>query len=257
MNTDVNARRSARPTTMRLRLATALLLLLVMATACARVSRAQSLSTMRSGDLALTFVDPQGTPAKVTAVLLSGDGGWAELIKTLADGLAARGIAVVGVNSRTWLSSPKTPDATTAAVVRAIEASRERTPGHKLLIVGYSRGADMAPFVANRLPLPLRAQLAGVAMLGLATTASFEFHWTDLVKDTSRPTDLAIKPELERLRGTPMVCVFGSDEKSSGCREVPDGLLRKDERSGGHHFDGDLSALVQDVMQLLEKAARE
>ena len=94
-------------------------------------------------------------------------------------------------------------------------------------------------------------------MLGLATTASFEFHWTDLVKDTPRPTDLAIKPELERLRGTPMVCVFGSDEKSSGCRDAPDGLLRRDERQGGHHFDGDLAALVQDVMQLLEKRTKE
>lgn len=217
---------------------------------------ARAQSTLKSGDLALTFVEPQGTRANVTAVLLSGDGGWAELIKTLADGLAARGVAVVGVNSRTWLSSPKTPDATTAAIVRAIEASRERSPTERLLIVGYSRGADMAPFVANRLPAPLREQLAGVAMLGLATMASFEFHWTDLVKDTSRPTDLAIQPELARLRGTPMVCVFGSDEKSSGCREVPDGLLRKDERKGGHHFDGDLAALVQDVMQLLDKTGK-
>ena len=253
----VNARRPTMLTRVRVNVVTALLLLLVMATACARVSRAQSLSTTRADDLALTFVDPRGTPAKVTAVLLSGDGGWAELIKTLADGLAARGIAVVGVNSRALLSSPKTPEATTAAVVRAIEASRERTPGHTLLIVGYSRGADIAPFIANRLPRLLREQLAGVAMLGLATTASFEFHWTDLVKDTPRPTDLAIKPELERLRGTPMVCVFGSDEKSSGCRDAPDGLLRRDERQGGHHFDGDFAALVQDVMQLLEKRTKE
>lgn len=241
---------------MRSLLVQLLLPCLVLALACTTAKPMRAQSTFKSGDLSLTFVDPQGTHTKVTAVLLSGDGGWAELINTLADGLAARGIAVVGVNSRTWLSSPKTPDATAAAVVRAIEASRERSPGDKLLIVGYSRGADMAPFIANRLPALLREQLAGVAMLGLAPMASFEFHWADLVKDSSRPTDRDVQPELERLRGTPMVCVFGSDEKSSGCRQAPQGLLRKDERKGGHHFDGDLAALVQDVMQLLEGSAK-
>ena len=141
-------------------------------------------------------------------------------------------------------------------MVRAIEASRERSPADKLLIVGYSRGADMAPFIANRLPALLREQLAGVAMLGLAPMASFEFHWADLVKDSSRPTDRDVQPELARLRGTPRVCVFGSDEKSSGCRQAPQGLLRKAERKGGHHFDGDLAPLVQDVMQLLEGSAK-
>ena len=230
------------------------LVALLLACTTAMPMRAQN--TFKSGDLFLVFVDPRGTHTKVTAVLLSGDGGWAELIQSLGDGLAARGIAVVGVNSRTWLSSAKTPDATTAAVVRAIQLSRERSPGDKLLIVGFSRGADMAPFVANRLPAMLRAQLAGVAMLGLAPMASFEFHWSDLVKDTSRPTDLAIKPELERLRGVPMMCVFGSDEKTSGCRNAPNGLLRKDERQGGHHFDGDFPALVRSVMQLLETGAK-
>ena len=233
-----------------------LLPLLALAVACTTAKPMRAQNTFKSGDLSLTFVDPQGTHTKVTAVLLSGDGGWAELINTLADGLAARGIAVVGVNSRTWLSSPKTPDATAAAVVRAIEASRERSPADKLLIVGYSRGADMAPFIANRLPALLREQLAGVAMLGLAPMASFEFHWADLVKDSSRPTDRDVQPELARLRGTPMVCVFGSDEKSSGCRQAPQGLLRKVERKGGHHFDGDLAALVQDVLQLLEGSAK-
>lgn len=204
-------------------------------------------------DKSLVFVAPQGTSAHVTAVLLTGDGGWAELIREVGDGLAAKGISVVGFDSRAWLSSPRTPDATAAAVVRAIGAARARWPAERLVIVGYSRGADMAPFVANRLPAPLASQLAGIAMFGLANAASFEFHYVDLVKDTKRPTDIPIQPELAKLRGTRMVCVYGTEETESGCRDAPAGLLIKDGRPGGHHFDRNSDALVAHVLALLAR----
>ncbi|MBL0173391.1 MAG: hypothetical protein IPP90_22420 [Gemmatimonadaceae bacterium] len=215
-------------------------------TMAAQISPASSVA-----DLPLIWVAPQGVSAHVTAVLLSGDGGWAELIKEVADGLAAHGIGVVGFNSRAWLSKPRTPEATAAAVVRAIDAAQRRWPADRLLLVGYSRGADMAPFVATRLPQPLAAQLAGIAMFGLAPMASFEFHLIDLVKDTRRASDIAIEPELEKLRGTRMVCVYGTDEETSGCRDDSSGLMTKDARPGGHHFDRNSSALVAHVLALL------
>lgn len=214
----------------------------------ATAQRATSVS-----DLPLTWVEPRWPAAHVTAVIMSGDGGWAELVKSVATGLSAHGIGVVGFNSRSWLSSPKTPDQTAAAIVRVVTAAHERWASDRLLIVGYSRGADMAPFVASRLPVPMRAELAGVAMFGLAPMASFEFHLIDLVKDTRRATDIPLLPELEKLRGVRMVCVYGKEEETSGCRDAPEGVMTKDARDGGHHFDKNTDALVADIMSLLEK----
>jgi type IV secretory pathway VirJ component len=48
-----------------------------------------------------------------------------------------------------------------------------------------------------------------------------------------------------------MLCVFGEEEPVSGCRDAPAGLLRKDMRKGGHHFDGDFDALMKDVIEFL------
>lgn len=202
-------------------------------------------------DLPLEWVAPAGSSRGVTAVLMTGDGGWASLIATVARGLSEQGVAVVGFNSRRWLSRERTPEETALAVVRAIDAARERWPANELVLVGYSRGADFVPFVANRLPTRLRRELRGIAMFGLAPMASFEFHLIDLIKDTRRDSDVLVMPELEKLRGLRMVCVYGNDEPTSGCRDAPDGLLRKDERTGGHHFDGDANALVSHVMWLL------
>ncbi|MEP6832919.1 MAG: AcvB/VirJ family lysyl-phosphatidylglycerol hydrolase [Gemmatimonas sp.] len=202
--------------------------------------------------LPLNYTLPKGKPSHYTAVLMSGDGGFASLFTKLAQGMAEAGIGVVGFNSREWLSPGKTPDQSGAAVVRAIRAGMAKFGADSIIIVGYSRGADMAPFVGNRLPPDLRAVLGGIAMFGLATTANFEFHLIDLVKDTQRDSDIPIMPELQKLQGVPMVCVFGSDEKSSGCRGAPETLMRIDMREGGHHFDGADKSLAAVVLKLVK-----
>ncbi|MEP6763113.1 MAG: AcvB/VirJ family lysyl-phosphatidylglycerol hydrolase [Gemmatimonadaceae bacterium] len=204
-------------------------------------------------DLPLNWTEPKGERAPFTAVMLTGDGGFADLDTKVTNRLAEYGIAVVGFNSRSWINAKRTPDETAVAVARALHAAVEKFGGDSILIVGYSRGADFAPFVANRLPADLRQKLSAVVMLGMAPAASFEFHLTDLIKDTVRPTDIPTMPELLKLQGTPMACVFGSEEKSSGCRGAPASLVHVEERSGGHHFDGDPKALADVVLRLIKR----
>ncbi len=201
--------------------------------------------------LPLMWIEPSGAVSNRVVLILSGDGGFAELVTHLGKGLASRGFGVVGFNSRSYLSPRKTPDETATALARVARVAMSRWHGDSLVFIGYSRGADLAPFVVNRLPTDLRERVSAIAMFGLARMASFEFHWTDLVKDTPRDSDVPILPELMRLRSVPMVCVFGEDEPVSGCRDAPGGLLRKEPRTGGHHFDGDLDALVDIVLRLL------
>jgi type IV secretory pathway VirJ component len=58
---------------------------------------------------------------------------------------------------------------------------------------------------------------------------------------------------LEKLRSVRMLCVYGREEETSGCRDAPEGLMKKDARNGGHHFDRDTDALVAHVLSLLAK----
>lgn len=202
--------------------------------------------------LPLNFTAPKGKASHYVAVLLSGDGGFASLITKIGEGLSDAGIGVVGFNSRAWLSPAKTPDQSAAAVVRALRAGMAKYNADSIVIVGYSRGADMAPFVANRLPADLRAVLGGIAMFGIAENASFEFHMLDMVKDTKRDSDIPIMPELLKLKGVPMTCVYGSDEKDSGCRGAPESLMHVEMRDGGHHFDGADKTLADVVLKVLK-----
>jgi type IV secretory pathway VirJ component len=190
----------------------------------------------QSGDLPILTV-PSNRPGDTLAVLLSGDGGWAAGDKQMAATLAARGIGVVGLNSRAYLADHKrTPDDAARDIGAVIRKYLEAWHASRVLLIGYSRGADMAPFIVNRLTDDLRQRVSLVAFIGLAERASFEFHWSDLVKTTHRATDLPVRPELERLRGMPMVCLYGRDDKETICPLLDPELSRVVERSEQHHM---------------------
>jgi type IV secretory pathway VirJ component len=179
----------------------------------------------------------------ILVVFLTGDGGWAEIDKEVVGALSAHGAATIGINSRAYLSKRKTPDDVARDVGRVIRHYADAWHRNKVVIAGYSRGADLAPFGVSRLPAELKQRVVLVAMLGLATRSAFEFHWQDIVRDVKRPGDLPTLPEVEALRGMRMLCVYGTEERDSGCRDAPSGLMRTVALPGDHHFDRKFQAI--------------
>ncbi|HEX3159355.1 MAG TPA: AcvB/VirJ family lysyl-phosphatidylglycerol hydrolase [Gemmatimonadaceae bacterium] len=232
--------------------ATFLLLAAASATALGAQSSASADSSVRG--LPLTVV-PAAHPGTTLAILLTGDGGWAPLDREVAGVLSAAGVGVVGLDVRAYLRGhPRTPEGTAADVARLARGYGARWHTTRLVLIGYSRGADMLPFVATRLAADVRERVALLALLGLASRASFEFHWVDMVRDEPRASDLLVAPELARLRGMRMLCVYGTDEADSGCRDADPTLMAKAARRGGHHFDGDYEALARLVLDALARA---
>ncbi len=178
------------------------------------------------------------------AMFMSGDGGWAESDRMLAEQLAGMGVAVVGLDARAYLWRRKTPDEVSYDIARTAERYLRRWTRQRLLLVGDSRGADIMPFVANRLPDSLRTRVGMVALLSAARWAGFEFHWRDELMDVRRATDRPVLPEVERLRGMTVLCVYGEGEKDSLCRGIDSTLATPFERPGGHRLPADDTAVL-------------
>lgn len=187
------------------------------------------------------------------AIMLTGDGGWATLDREVSRELASHGVSVVALNTRLYLSERRTPDRAGSDMIRLIRHYLAQWSKDRVAIVGYSRGADMAPFIVSRLPSDLKAKVALVAMLGLSNETNFEFHFKDLFVDSRRPSDLRTLPELEHLRGMNLLCVYGLEEKDSGCRDAPPDLMKEVVRNGGHHFDSDYKAIGDLVLDALPR----
>src|SRR5207344_165488 len=88
----------------------------------------------------------------------------------------------------------------------------------RALVVGYSFGADVAPYAVSRLPPDLASRIRGIGLLGLSDAASFEFHMTSWVGVKTGP-QWPTAPEIRRLT-VPITCVMGETETDSGCRAI-------------------------------------
>jgi type IV secretory pathway VirJ component len=196
-------------------------------------------------DLPVVEVEARGT-GELTAVLVSGDGGWAGIDRGLGASFAAAGIPVVGLDSLRYFWTPRTPESTAADVDRLLRFALARGKKAGALLVGYSQGADVLPFVANRLPEPTRKRVALVAMLGLGRKAEFEFHLSSWIVTSERGA--AIAPELARMPVGLGLCVYGSEEQDSGCLDADPARVRIVRLSGGHHFGGDYDRLAKTIL---------
>ena len=193
--------------------------------------------------LPLTEV-PARRAGDALAVFLTGDGGFAELDKQIAHVLADSGIAVVALDTRAYLWQRRTPEETARDVARVARHYAAAWHRDRIILAGYSHGADILPFVADRLPPDVASRVSLLAMLGLGTGASFQFHFADLLRDVRRKTDLPILPELEKLRGHSMLCIYGTDEDDSACRDADSTLIARRPLPGDHHFDRAYAAIA-------------
>jgi type IV secretory pathway VirJ component len=234
-----------------LRRLVAIALLAIQPLRVANAQNAMPLMNADVSDLPLIEQPTHSLQGRTFAILMTGDGGFAALDKGVSAALVAHGLPVVVLNTRPYLEHRKTPDSAGSDLIRIMRHYLLVWNMQQVAIVGYSRGADIAPFMVSRLPADLRGRVPLVAMLGLARRVNFQWHFKDIFVDSHRPSDLPTVPEVEKLRGMNLLCIYGADEKDSACRDLSPGLAREEPRNGGHHFDNDYKALGDAVVDAL------
>jgi type IV secretory pathway VirJ component len=199
--------------------------------------------------LGLPLIELPATPGHaLLAVLLTGDGGWAKGDESMAVAFRARAIPVIGFVSPSYLQVPRTPDGAGADFRRVLDHYLREWHLQRVIVVGYSRGADLLPFMVSRLPPDLRRRLALVAMIGLSDQASFQYRPTDILADGLRFTDRPVEPEVKKLRGLRLMCLSGERESGSLCPRLDPSLIRIASHSGGHRVTQRVGASVVDLM---------
>ncbi|RKH93115.1 virulence factor family protein [Corallococcus sp. AB038B] len=194
-------------------------------------------------------------PGDTLALFVTGDGGWASLDQTVSESLAAQGIPVVGFNSLRYFWKRRTPEQTSADVARALRHYLSAWGKERVVLLGYSRGADVVPAIAARLPEDLRERVRMAVLLAPGKEAEFEVHVTDIFGGKGRPT-AAVLPDVQALKGTPVLCVYGDEELSDSLCPTLSGVpgARAVLLKGGHHFDGDYAGITRAVLRELGMA---
>jgi type IV secretory pathway VirJ component len=200
------------------------------------------------GDLPLVLL-PVETPTRRLALMISGDGGWAGIDKEVAAQLAGRGIPVVGVSSLQYFWKRRTPAATAADMTRVLRHYLDSWHATQIVLVGYSFGADVLPFIINRLPPDLRERIVSVNLLALGTGADFEIHvagWLGGSGDAALP----LAPELAGIVDLPQLCFYGAGDTASqaSCTSLRGQRTQLRRIGEGHHFGYLYSEIADEIV---------
>ncbi|MGC3982583.1 MAG: AcvB/VirJ family lysyl-phosphatidylglycerol hydrolase [Steroidobacteraceae bacterium] len=195
-------------------------------------------------DLPVTEV-PAKRAGDELAILLTGDGGWAELDQELARDLSTSGVSVVALSSLQYFWQARTPQQAARDLSRLMAHYSQVWQRPKIRLLGYSFGADVLPAIINALPEADRASINSVGLLSLLPRTSFEIHvagWLGKVVG-----EQAVRPEVEKLAaaGLPVTCVYGREDEDSLCRELPAHVAQVVVLPGGHACNDDHAAIVR------------
>lgn len=188
------------------------------------------------------------------AVILSGDGGWADLDRQLGTLLAGRGMSVVGFDCMKYFWDTRSPEDTARDVSAVLDAYLKAWNKDRVILIGFSFGAAVLPFILSRMPDELKGKVALATMLGANTYANWEIHWGDWLHDEPHKSARPLMPELAKLSGVRLLCVYGTEEaKTSVCPGLAGNGIDVLELPGGHHFDGNYGALADKILAHVPK----
>lgn len=209
--------------------------------------------TMDCSDLPLVEVPATAGTGMTLAVLLTGDGGWAVPDRGLSRELAASGIPVVGLNTLKYFWAAKTQEQAAADLGRVLKRYLAAWQKTKVVLIGYSLGADVLPFMMNRLPEDLQARVETVVLMGPSASAEFEFHLGDWLGRSPGKNAVPTVPEIQKIRPeAAILCVYGEGDKDQICSQLDPKRVRSVMIPGGHKVGSGYAPVAAAILDSLK-----
>ena len=215
-------------------------------------SNDQKYTVRELSDLPLVEVPSIGQSKDIMAVFVSGDGGWSITDRGLSRVLSQNGIPVVGLNSLHYFWTRRTPEIAAKDLERILNYYISIWKKKKAIIIGYSMGADVVPFMLNRLPEETLSKVQSVVLLGPSHNVDFQFHLTNWLGGSQGREALAVIPEVEKLKGKNIICVYGIKDSDTICNSLPSGTAKVIELTGGHRIGRNYEGIANVILEKAE-----
>jgi type IV secretory pathway VirJ component len=208
----------------------------------------------------------------VMAIVVSGDGGWADLDRRLGIAFSDRGVPVLGINTFKYYWRERKPRDT----ARELDALMTKYLGvwgkRRIWLIGFSFGADVLPTIVDQLSPANRARITQLVLLSPSRDVTFEIelqgymikqNWLSQQLKTVLQFINPIEhddtlPSIKALQGRMLVvCYYGLDDAADSVCDQP-GLpswVTVHAKKGDHHFDGGYQLLARQMLEELPAAA--
>src|SRR5208283_1674947 len=182
------------------------------------------------------------------AFFISGDGGWTNFDQAVCENLSEKGMPVIGLDAQKYFWNEKQPKETADDIAKAINHYLEQWNKTSFVLVGYSFGASVAPFIANCFSPEMKETLKGVYCLSPDETGDFEIHISDMLNFNNTEKYDVIR-EIKMISSLKPVCVFGSEEDSEVRKHFSLTGVKVETIPGSHHYDNNYDALAMIILK--------
>jgi type IV secretory pathway VirJ component len=182
------------------------------------------------------------------ALILSGDGGWFSFEQAIADKLGANGVPTIGIDTRKYFWNRKTPEKTASDMAELLNYYGREWSKKKFILIGYSQGAELVPFIITLLPQQLKSSVVSAVLLSPAETTDFEVHISNMLDLGNKQNTYDVIEEIKKLEKINTICIYGQNEKSPMPQLLKSSTAKFVFIPGDHHYHGN-STLIVKVMK--------
>lgn len=188
--------------------------------------------------------------ASQTAFILyiSGDGGFNNFSTELCTAINKAGYNITAINAKSYFWDKKTPEQTAKDITAYLGKLFQNRKNQQLVLAGYSFGADVMPFIVNKLPDSIKKKLVGIVLLSPSTSTDFEVHWSDIFGG-SKKRNMDVVAEINKMNTLKTTTIFGSDEGDFPVKDIKLKNYGNENLPGGHHFDGNTGEVAKTMMK--------
>lgn len=178
---------------------------------------------------------------------ISGDGGFNKFSTALCASLNKKGYDVFALNAKSYFYNKKTPEETTADIKNYLSNKIVGRKNQQVVLIGYSFGADVLPFILSRLPKNLNDNITASFLMASSGSTDFEIHWSDIFGGNKK-RDMDVVTEINKLAIDNIVIIDGSDEEPLALNKISLKRYTHEVLPGGHHFDGDIEEITNLIL---------
>jgi type IV secretory pathway VirJ component len=200
----------------------------------------QSQVKVNISDLPVTIIPAKKQGPDLMVLYISGDGGWNTFSQNLCNQFAADGVPVVALSSLKYFWSRKTPEEAANAATALLDEYTAVWKKKNILLCGYSFGADVMPFIYNRLPEILKEKVTRIQLLSPSAYTDFEIHVSYLFISKKN----SVISEVQKIN-KPIICYYGEDENDKPLQNIRMPNFKLLILNGEHHYEKSFAEIVQ------------
>lgn len=179
---------------------------------------------------------------------ISGDGGLNKFSTSLCEYIHSSGYSITALDAKSYFWNKKTPDLAASDIDNYINNHFKNQKNQRLILVGYSFGADVIPFIINKLSQKTKTTLQTLILLSPSSSTDFEIHVIDML-GWEKKRKMDVVNEVNQLGSIKTITIFGSDENNFPVNQIRLKNFSNEILPGGHHFEGNTDEVGNTLMK--------